>query len=161
MILLLIAIAIVFLFGFVLLFGAPYLPTLSKQQNDALDLLDLKKGQVFYDLGCGDGRLLKTAARRGLKAVGYELNPLLAAYAWLSTVHYRRQVRVVCGNFWKADLSLADGVFVFLIDHHMKRLDRFIRESSRGKKLKIVSHGFMIPGKKPSAKSGAIYLYKY
>jgi SAM-dependent methyltransferase len=161
MILFWLGVVLIALFGFVLLFGAPYLPTLSAQQKLALDMLDLKKGQTFYDLGCGDGRLLKTAAKRGLVSVGYELNPLLAAYARLNTWRYRSQVRVVCGNFWSADISGADGIFVFLIDHHMKRLDEFVSAQHNQKRLALASYGFSIPGKKTTAKSGPIYLYKF
>ena len=37
-------------FGFVLLYGAPYLPTRRAQAKQALDMLDLKEGDVFVDL---------------------------------------------------------------------------------------------------------------
>lgn len=152
--------ALVLAFGLVLLVGAPYMPTLKKQQTAALDLLDLKPGQVVYDLGCGDGRFLTAAARRGLKAVGYELNPFMALIAWVGTRRYHRQVKVKWGNFWQADISPADGIFVFLLDRFMPRLDSKIgSEAKNGTKL--VSYGFKIPGKKPAAKRGALLLYKY
>ncbi|MEX1059039.1 MAG: hypothetical protein WEC17_01255, partial [Candidatus Saccharimonadales bacterium] len=86
-----IGVLMVLAYAFVLPFGAPFLPTLKKQNSEALDLLDLKAGQVFVDLGCGDGRLLAIAASRGLNAVGYELNPFLAFYAWLRTRRYGRR----------------------------------------------------------------------
>lgn len=148
-------------FGLVLIFGAPYLPTLSAQQKQALDMLALKPGQVFYDLGSGDGRMLKAAAGRGLVAVGYELNPLLALYSWLTTRRYGKNVRIVCGNFWKADLRGADGVFVFLLDRFMPRLDAYLKLQSKNNHLSVVSYTFAIPGKQPVAKKGPIYLYKY
>ena len=68
-----IALVVVLLFGFVVIFGAPYLPTLSRQTEDALELLDLKTGQTLLELGSGDGRVLLAAAKRNLKAVGYEI----------------------------------------------------------------------------------------
>lgn len=154
------AIALVLTFGTVLLFGAPYLPTLKKQQEAALDMLDLKNEQTVYDLGCGDGRFLVAAARRGLNAVGYELNPFVALVAWIMTRHYRRQVKVKLGNFWRADISAADGIFVFLLDRFMPRLDKKIKTEGRGG-IKLVSHAFTIPGKKPALKKGALFLYKY
>lgn len=153
--------AIVLLFGFVIFFGAPYLPTMTRQRQAAIDMLALKPGQLIYDLGCGDGRLLKAAAKRGLLAVGYELNPLLVIVARLSTLRYRKKVRIVWGNFWKADLKMADGVFVFLIDHHMARLDKFISSQRRAKSLKVVSYAFPIPAKKPAATRGPLFLYRY
>lgn len=141
-------------------FGPPYVPTLKKQRQKALDMLGLKAGQVFYDLGCGDGGLLKDAANRGLWAVGYEINPLLAAVAWVRTLRHRSRVRVVWGNFWKADLSKADGVFVFLASHYMEKMDKLMADS-KGKPVKLVSYGFEIPGKKAVSKKDAIFLYHY
>ena len=64
-------------FAFVLLYGAPYLPTRKAQANRALDLLKLKEGDIFVDLGSGDGAVLIEAAKRGLVCYGYELNPLV------------------------------------------------------------------------------------
>lgn len=147
--------------GLILLVGAPYVPTIKKTRADALDLLDLQPGQLVMDLGCGDGRFLISAAKRGLKAEGYELNPLLAAYAWLATRRYRKQVRVVWGNFWKADLSKADGVFVFLLDRFMRQLDEKIQKDTKVQSLKLASHAFKIPGRKAAGRRGAVFLYVY
>ncbi|HSX18288.1 MAG TPA: hypothetical protein VLE51_02965 [Candidatus Saccharimonadales bacterium] len=156
-----IGVILVLVYAAVLPFGAPYLPTLKNQSSEALDLIDLKPGQTFVDLGCGDGRLLVLAAGRGLQAIGYELNPFLAAYAWLRTRRYGGQVKIKIGNFWRADLSQADGVFVFLITHYMVRLDKLLLKYSKDHQIKLVSHAFKIPGKKPVKKSGALFLYKY
>jgi hypothetical protein len=60
-------------FGLVLIVGAPYLPTLTPQVEAALDMLDLKPGQTMLELGCGDGKVLIAAAKRGWHCVGYEL----------------------------------------------------------------------------------------
>ena len=154
------AILLIFAYGFVLLYGAPYFPSLKPHMKAALDLLDLKKGQTVYDLGCGDGRFLKAAAKQGVKSVGYELNPFVFGYAWLTTRRYRRLVKVRWGNFWKADLSKADAVFVFLLDKYMTRLDKkLLKEGKPG--LKLASHTFKIPRKKIGAQKYGVFLYKY
>lgn len=126
----------------------------------ALDMLDLKPGQVVYDLGCGDGRFLVAAAKRGLKGIGYELNPFIALIAWINTRRYGSQVKVKWGNFWNADISRADGIFVFLLDRFMLRLDKKIIAEKKGP-LVLVSHAFKIPGKKADQTNGALLLYKY
>jgi hypothetical protein len=154
------AIVLILIFGAVLLVGAPYVPTMTAQRKEALDLLDLKRGQVLYELGSGDGSLLKEAAKSGLNVVGYELNPILAAISWLRTLRYRQRVKIYWGNFWWADLSDADGVFVFLLDRFMDRLDKKINAEAKGE-VKLVSHSFKIPGRKISAKRGPMYLYRY
>lgn len=155
-----IAILLILAYGFVLLYGAPYFPSLKPHMKAAFDLLNLKPGQVVYDLGCGDGRFLKEAAKRGYKAVGYELNPFMFVYSWITTRRYRKSVKVRFGNFWRADLSQADAIFVFLLDKYMSELDRKIKQSGR-KNIKLASHTFKIPGKKISAKKYGVFLYKY
>jgi len=133
-------------------------PTLNASATQALKLLDLKPGQTFADLGSGDGRVLAVAASRGLVVIGYELNPLLVLAArWRLRAYKNAQVH--WGSFWRADLTGTDGVFIFLVDMHMKRLDKFL--SSQTGPLKIVSHAFEIPGKKPAKRSGAMLLYVY
>ena|SRR3990167_6988304 len=153
--------SLILVFSFVILFGAPYVPTLKRQQETALRLLNLKPGQVFYDLGCGDGRLLIAAAKAGQRAVGYEINPLLAAIAWLRTRRYGGRVKVIWGNFWRADITDADAVFVFLIERYMPRLDKYLSRQFKNKHVKVVSYGFKIPRRKILAERGAVFLYQY
>ncbi len=152
-------VAIVFLFGFVILFGAPYLPTRKKQTDAALDLLDLKPGQTLLELGCGDGRVLRAAAARGIRCTGFELNPVLVVVAWLVTVRYRKLVSVRWGNFWTASWPQADGIFVFLLDKYMGKLDAKIKEQARP--LRLASFAFKVPGKKPATYKNGIFLYHY
>ena len=155
------AVLLILAYGFVIPFGAPFLPTMKKDREAALDLLDLKPEQLFIDLGSGDGSLLVLAAQKGLRAEGYEINPSLWLYSWLRTRRYGRRVKVRLKSFWRADLNEADGVFVFLITKHMKRLAKLINLRSGGKPLKVVSHAFEIPGRKHSQKVGALFLYIY
>ena len=60
-----------------------------------LDDAKIKPGSVYIELGCGDGRLVRGAAKRGAKAIGYELNPMLWAYAWVRSIGNKNvQVRL-------------------------------------------------------------------
>lgn len=154
------ALLLIFAYSAVLLFGAPYFPSLSPHIKAGLDLLDLKKGQTVYDLGCGDGRFLKAAAQRGLNAVGYELNPFMFLIAWFNTRQYRKQVKVRYGNFWHADLSDADAIFIFLLTKYMKQFDELVKTKAP-KGIKVASHAFKIPGKKIVSKDYGVFLYKY
>jgi hypothetical protein len=155
------ALAIVLLFGYVVLFGAPYVPTLKKQQEKALDLLDLKTGQVLLELGSGDGRVLVAAAKRGIKSVGYELNPLLFLVSLLVTWRYRKVVSVQFGNYWAKTWPPADGIYVFLLEKYMEKLDKKITHTYRGKNVKVVSFAFKIPQRKAVKTDGGLYLYEY
>lgn len=152
---------LVLLFGFVAFFGAPYLPTFAKQTEAALDLLELKPGQTLLELGCGDGKVLIAAASRGLNVIGYELNPVLALISWLRTRKYGAQVKVIWGNYWRNEWPLTDGIFVFLLDKYMNKLDTNIVQKYPGHKVKLVSFAFEIPNKKPSKTADGLFLYTY
>lgn len=160
MVLIIIA-SIMLLFGFVVLIGAPYVPTLRSQQQQALDMLALKKGQTVLDIGCGDGRFLLAAAKRGYKAVGIEANPLLVVIARLVCWRYRQQVTVRWGNMWHIPWSPADGIYVFLHSRFMHKFDTKISQEYASKRVKVVSYAFTIPGKKPTKATKALYLYDY
>lgn len=151
----------ILIFGFVIAFGAPYLPTLKIQTDQALDLLDLKAGQTLLELGCGDGRVLRAAAARGINGVGYELNPILVLVARLVTWRYRKQIKIVWGNYWQSNWPPTDGIFVFLLDKYMEKLDKKVVQKYSGQHVKLVSYTFKIPGKKVTRQLGALYLYDY
>lgn len=156
------AIIIVLCFGFVLLFGPPYLPTLTRPAHRAITMLNLKPGQTLLELGCGDGKVLKIAAVAGLNAVGFEINPVLVLVARARTWRYRRQVRVVWGNFWhEKKWPEADGIFVFILPKHMEKLDNKITRWHT-RPVKLVSFAFPVPGKHTLLrdKSG-VYVYEY
>lgn len=151
---------IVFLFCFVIFFGAPYLPTLSKQKETALDLLDLKEGETLLELGSGDGRVLLAAAKRNLNAVGIELNPILVVISWMMTYKYRKQVKIIWGNLWRVEWPETDGIFVFLMDKFMVRLDEKIKNTQK-KPVRVASFTFKIPKKKIAKQKDSVFLYHY
>lgn len=54
----------------------PYVPTPQEVVDRMLELAQVKKGDVVYDLGSGDGRIVVTAAKKyGVKAIGFEIDP--------------------------------------------------------------------------------------
>ena len=147
-------------FGFVVFFGAPYLPTLSPQVKVALDLLDLKKGETMLELGSGDGKVLLAAAQRGWKAVGYELNPVLVLYSRVRTRRYRKNIVIIWGNYWTKDWPACEGIFTFMLDRFMKKLDNKI-EDLPNKPIKLASFAFKIPNKQPLKTKNGVLLYEY
>ena len=161
MLLWLIIFLVLLCFSFVILFGAPYLPTLNKQQQDALDLLNLQPGQTMLELGSGDRRMLLAAAKRGIYATGYELNPILVVISYVVTWQYRKLITIRLGNVWQAQWPPTDGIYVFLLEKFMKRLDKNITQIYDGKNVKVVSYTFKIPGKTPVKTKDALYLYEY
>lgn len=155
------AVAVIFVsFVFVIAFGAPFLPTLKSRAPDALKLLDLKPGQTLVELGSGDGRLLRLAAQQGIYAIGYELNPLLVLWTYLTNWRYRKYITVHLGNFWRHKLPPTDGIYTFLLDPYMKKLDKKITQEIT-KNVKLVSFAFEIPDKKATKEIQGMRLYTY
>lgn len=164
--------AVLLCFGLVLVVGPPYLPTLKPQVAAALDLLDLKPGQTMIELGCGDGVVLIAAAQRGWRVVGIELNPLLVLLCKVRTWRYRKQVRVVWGNYWNLKAwPPAEGIFGFVLPRLMAKLDASVVEwqaeqragvhAASKKPVRLASFAFAIPGKKIARQQAGVFLYEY
>lgn len=153
-------VAVMAIFSVVVFFGAPYLPTLKNQIDPALDLLDLKPGQTLIELGSGDGRVMRAAAQRDLNVIGYEINPILVLISYAITFKYRKQVKIYWANFWRKDLPKSDGIFVFLIERFMPKLDEKMQNYGH-KPINVLSFAFKIPSKKIEKKVNGLYLYKY
>lgn len=129
--------------------GAPWLPTPQRAVEAALDQAGVGPGDVVVDLGAGDGRVLRAAARRGAAAVGYELSPFLWALAWLRT---RRQTVPVCVKFadaFGADVSAATVVFAFLRPATMPTLAASLTARPTAASARLVSYAFPLPGITP------------
>lgn len=159
-----IALATIILFSFVVAFGAPFLPTLRPQVSKALDLINLNPGQTLLELGSGDGRVLAAAAERGLKVIGYELNPLLVLYSWIRTRKYGPNVKIIWGNYWRKEWPRANGIFVFLLDPYMQKLDKKIMQemqASEASDIRLVSFAFKVPNRKSTLEQEGLFLYEY
>uniref|UniRef100_UPI00398F5BE2 ATP synthase subunit C lysine N-methyltransferase isoform X2 n=1 Tax=Pristiophorus japonicus TaxID=55135 RepID=UPI00398F5BE2 len=80
----------------------PFVPATSAQVENVLQLLSGRRG-ALVDIGSGDGRIVIAAAKRGFRAVGYELNPWLVWYSryrsWREGVHHN--TRFYISDLWK------------------------------------------------------------
>jgi SAM-dependent methyltransferase len=94
----------------------PYLPTPSPLIDALLDTAAAEPPQVVADLGCGDGRVLVQAARRGLRAVGVEHDPGLAEQARSAAraAGVADRIDVVSGEASDLDLGEVDVVLLFV-----------------------------------------------
>jgi SAM-dependent methyltransferase len=141
-------------------YGAPFLPAKRLYVERALDLLNLEPGQKLLELGSGDGRVLTAAARRGIYATGYEINPLLYLYSWLRCRPYRSHIRLIRGNYWQQPFPDADGIYTYLLKPYMVKLDQKLCAEVT-KPTKLLSFIFRIDGKKPIKQSEGMNLYQY
>jgi SAM-dependent methyltransferase len=139
--------------------GAPWVPAFKKDLKAMIDDTNLKPGEVFYELGCGDGRLVVEAAKRGAKAVGYEISPVMWLIAKIRVTPCRG-ASVKFGDFWRLDLSSADVVLAFLVPRTIGRLEvKAAKEMKPGARL--VSYIFPFPNMKPKTKAKNWSVYEY
>jgi predicted RNA methylase len=116
-----------------------------------LKLADLRAGEVFFDLGAGDGRTVIMAAKSfGARAVGVELREDLAKKA-LGTIHtsgLADRVTIVNGDMFTVNLSPADVVFLYLTTSANEKVKPKLENELR-KGVRVVSHDYEIVGWKP------------
>jgi tRNA A58 N-methylase Trm61 len=111
----------------------------------------LKPGEVFFDLGAGDGRTVIMAAKDfGARAVGVELREDLVKKA-LGTVYeegLQDRITIVNGDMFNVDLTSADVIFLYLTTSANEKVKpKLEAELKRG--VRIVSHDYEIVGWKP------------
>ncbi|MFC1875081.1 SAM-dependent methyltransferase [Chloroflexota bacterium] len=126
-------------------------------------MANVKPGELVYDLGCGDGRILIVAARQfSARAVGIEVDPL--RYLWsqirIHMLGLRGKVRIEYGNFFKHDLSKADVVTCYLLqDTNNKLAEKINRELSPS--ARIISSVFTFPSLSLIHKNKKLKLFLY
>jgi SAM-dependent methyltransferase len=141
--------------------GAQWVPTTMDTVNRMLSIADVSPDDLVYDLGCGDGRIIVTAARRyGARAVGIEIDPL--RYLWcqllITVLGMRGQVKVVFGDFFGKDLSPADVVTCYLLQVTNEKLEAKLMKDLRPG-TRVVSNYFTFPGLIRVRESGDAKLY--
>lgn len=156
--------AIILLFGFVVFRGAPYVPSKKQGLETAFDeLYPLSSGDVLVDIGSGDGVVLRAAAERGARAVGYELNPLLVLISRVLSRKYSN-VEIVLADFWHVNLP-ADTTVVYTFGESRdiaKMATKVQNEATRLERpLLFISYGFAVPGETPVKSTATHHLYRF
>ncbi|MBE0535141.1 MAG: class I SAM-dependent methyltransferase [Phycisphaerae bacterium] len=127
-----------------------YVPTPQPVVDKMLELAKVGKDDVVYDLGCGDGRIVVTAASRfGCKGVGYDINPVRVRESRQNVEKSKvgDLVRIEQKDIFTLDLSGASVVTLYLLpDLNVKLIPQLekLKDGSR-----IVSHDFDMRGVQP------------
>lgn len=147
---------------------APFVATPMSVVNKMLRLAQIDESDVVYDLGCGDGRILMTAAKKyGARGVGIELDPQLIRRCRMAAMKAGVQhlLRFRMEDATKTDISEATLVSLYLLTESNELLRaKLNRELRRG--TCVVSHNYPIPGWESKeitsviGKTHDIYLYR-
>ena len=117
--------AILLLWEFFAIFAtdSPFISIPENITDEIIKNLKLKNGDVFYDLGCGNGNLLIKAvhSNQNIKAVGIELAFLPYLISRWNTRNYKN-IEIKRENIFKTDLSNADVIFAYLFPKAMDKL---------------------------------------
>src|SRR5512134_2974480 len=143
----------------------PYVPTPQPVVDAMLRLAKVKRGDVLYDLGSGDGRIVITAAKRyGVRGTGVDIDPqrIREANANARKAGVAGRVRFVNEDLFQIDFSDATVVTLYLLPRlNLQLRPRLISELRPG--TRIVSHGFDMgdwqPERVVEVGSSTIYLW--
>ena len=148
---------------------APYIPSPQEVVDRMLSAARVRPGEMVYDLGSGDGRIIITAAQKfQARAVGVELRGDLckSTQARIKSLGLQDRVKLMHENMLKVDLSPADVVTLYLLTSSNERLrpnlEKYLKAGAR-----VVSNDYEIRGWTPSGivpiTAGGVlhYIYVY
>ena len=129
----------------------PYVPTTQKVVDAMLKMANVKGNDVLYDLGCGDGRIVITAAKKfGATGTGIDIDPqrIKEAKANAEEAGVNDKVNFIQGNLFEADFSKASVVTLYLLPSvNLKLRPQLLKQLKPG--TRIVSHAFDMGDWKP------------
>src|SRR5436305_1576493 len=127
-----------------------YVPTPQPVVDRMLELADVRPGEVVYDLGCGDGRIPVTAAKKyRVRAWGFDINPVRVKES-LENVeknNVKDRVTIKLQDIFELDLSKADVITLYLLPQLNVKLIPQLDKLKPG--CRIVSHDFNMEGVRP------------
>ena len=121
----------------------PFVPSPQIVVDKMIELAGVKKGDVVYDLGSGDGRIVIAAAKRGARAVGFEIDPDLVgeSRANIQKAGVQELAEIRNQDILTVDLSGATVVTMYLLpDVNMKLRPNLLSQLKPGSR--VVSHSF-------------------
>jgi ribosomal protein L11 methylase PrmA len=128
-----------------------FVPTPEAVVEAMLQVANVTKNDVVYDLGCGDGRIPVTAARKyGARGVCFDIDPqrIKEANENVAKNNVGNLVKVVEGDLFEQDLSGASVITLYLLPSlNVKLMPKLMKELKPG--TRIVSHAFDMGDWKP------------
>jgi ubiquinone/menaquinone biosynthesis C-methylase UbiE len=125
-----------------------YVPTPQAVVDKMLDMAKVTSKDVVYDLGCGDGRVVATAAKKfGAKGVGIDIDPdrIADSNKTVKDLGVEKLVEIRQGDALNVrDLEKATVVMLYMLDDFMEKLEP-IAQKRLPKGARLVTHDFKFP----------------
>ncbi|MPZ78007.1 MAG: methyltransferase domain-containing protein [Deltaproteobacteria bacterium] len=142
----------------------PFVPTPQEVVDKMIELGGVKKGDVVYDLGSGDGRIVITAAKKGARAVGFDVDGDLVKESRenIRKAGVEKLAEIKQQDILTVDLSPATVVTMYLLpDVNLKLKPNLLKQLKPGSR--VVSHAFDMgewkPDKVERVNGRTIYLW--
>jgi len=141
--------------------GSPFVPTPYTIVDQLLTLTRVGKGDIVYDLGSGDGRILISAAKKGAMAIGWEINPILVVWTIISSLFagVKGYVKVNVSDYRGAPLYDATVIVVYSLPERLYEIEKMIRKQCK-RGTRIISYRFPLQTFTPKQQKNGIYLYR-
>ena len=126
---------------------APWIPCKEKDLERINKLADLKPGQIFYELGCGDGRVSRYIAMKNpdVKVIGIEIFlPVFLLAKIISLFQSHKNLTIKFGDAFKENLNGADVVYTFALSETINGRLKSKFEKQLKKGAKVISYVFSI-----------------
>lgn len=124
--------------------GSPPIPSPKEEIRYALKAAELSKGDIFYDLGSGTGRVVNIAKKDfGAEAIGIEYSLFWFLFSKINLFIHGTKAKVYRKNFLKQDISDADVLYTYISSTLMKKLEKRLEKEKIS--VKIVSYCFSFP----------------
>ena len=124
-----------------------FVPTPQEVVDKMLELAEVTKDDLIYDLGCGDGRIVVTAAKKyGCRGVGYDIDPerVIESLENVKENNVQKLVRIEQKDIFTLDLSDASVISLYLLSSLNVKLIPQLEKLKPG--TRIVSHDFDMQG---------------
>lgn len=125
-------------------YKVPFVGSRRHKIRALLQEINPQPGAIFYDLGSGDGRIVREASDYfKLNATGFEINPMLVWFSKFRAKQAQSQAQFIRANILNVELEKAEIIYVFLLTFMLEDMThKFQSECSKG--TIIISHGFKI-----------------
>lgn len=127
--------------------GSPYVSTRTREVQVILGGYPIPKNSYFIEIGCGDGRIVRTAVKDyQCKGLGIDVNPvltfcarLIAKFKKIQNLTFRTQN--MFDPLFEKDLQKADAIYLFLMPKIIEKLAPVLQKHCKKNTL-VISHGF-------------------
>ena len=111
--------------------GAPFVSLSPAVVERVMKIGKIKKRDIFYDLGSGDGRLVIAAAMKGAKAYGVEKDFLRVIYSrlWIRLLRLEKSAKIIHEDLFKVNLKKATVVHLFLLQSTNDKIEAKLKKS--------------------------------